>query len=155
MPCTLLQQWILITIENLKHSKMLNPLGQAWQSGRTLAAWTPGLEAVNKHCLCGSLYHLECRALFDVCFVTLSYKLSFKVVFFFCFSKWLDIIFTKRHIFVCGWLLHMTVSDGCFTTCKKNWKNCYICISCSNYWSFSGVLRLNSYILPLLDMNYR
>ena len=28
----------IITIEDLKHIKMLDPLGQAWQSGSALAA---------------------------------------------------------------------------------------------------------------------
>ena len=28
----------LLSIENLKHNKMLDPLGQAWQSGSALAA---------------------------------------------------------------------------------------------------------------------
>ena len=42
-------------IENLKHIKMLDPLGQAWQSGSALAASTLGRATVNKHRLCGSL----------------------------------------------------------------------------------------------------
>ena len=42
-------------IENLNHIKMLDPLGQAWQSGSALAAYTVGCATVNKHRLCGSL----------------------------------------------------------------------------------------------------
>ena len=42
-------------IENLKHSEMLDPLGQAGQNGSALAAKTSGRVAVNKHFLCGSL----------------------------------------------------------------------------------------------------
>ena len=30
----------MYSIENLKHNKMLDPLGQAWQSGSVLAAQT-------------------------------------------------------------------------------------------------------------------
>ena len=41
--------------ENLKHNKMLNPFGQAWQNGNALAAQTPGRAAVKKERLCGSL----------------------------------------------------------------------------------------------------
>ena len=43
-------------IENLKSNKMLDPLGQAWQSGSALAAHTPGRATVNKHRICGPLY---------------------------------------------------------------------------------------------------
>ena len=42
-------------IENLKLDKMLDTLGQAWQSGSALAASAPGRTAVNKYRLCGSL----------------------------------------------------------------------------------------------------
>ena len=34
---------------------MLDPLGQAWQTGSALAAYIPGRVAVNKYCNCGSL----------------------------------------------------------------------------------------------------
>ena len=48
--------WIpLLVIENLKHSEMLDPLDQAWQTGSALAAYIPGRVAVNKYCTCGSL----------------------------------------------------------------------------------------------------
>ena len=44
-----------IFIENLKHVKMIDPLGQTWQNGSTLAAQRPGAAAVDKHRLFGSL----------------------------------------------------------------------------------------------------
>ena len=44
---------------NLKHIKMLDPLGQAWQYGSASAAQTPGLATVNKHRLCGPLFSLR------------------------------------------------------------------------------------------------
>ena len=44
------------TIENLKHSEMLDPLGQAWQNGSALAAKTIGRVAVSKQRLCSSLW---------------------------------------------------------------------------------------------------
>ena len=51
-------------IENLKHCKMLDPLGQAWQNGNALAAQTPGRTTVNKLNLCGSLLE-DIRGTFD------------------------------------------------------------------------------------------
>ena len=45
-------------IENLKHVKMLDLLGKAWQSGSALAALTLGRATANKHRLCG--YLLRC-----------------------------------------------------------------------------------------------
>ena len=42
-------------IENPKYNKMIDTLGQAWQNGSALAAQTPGITAVNKHRLFGSL----------------------------------------------------------------------------------------------------
>ena len=39
-------------IENLKLDKMLDTLGQAWQSGSTLAALARGRATQNKHRLC-------------------------------------------------------------------------------------------------------
>ena len=53
---------LALSIENLKHNKMLDPLGQAgqaWQNGSVLAAQTPGRAAVNKQRLCGSLLTVE------------------------------------------------------------------------------------------------
>ena len=50
-----MQIMMVCYIENLKHTKMLDPLGQAWQNGSALAAKTPGRVAVNKQRLCGSL----------------------------------------------------------------------------------------------------
>ena len=44
-------------IENLKHIKLLDPLGQVWQNGSALAAQTHGRAAVNKYRLCGSLLY--------------------------------------------------------------------------------------------------
>ena len=41
--------------ENLKHNKMLGPLGQAWQNGSASAVYTLGRAIVNKLRLCGSL----------------------------------------------------------------------------------------------------
>ena len=43
-------------MENLKHNKMLDPLGQAWQNGSALAAKTIGRVAVSKQRLCSSLW---------------------------------------------------------------------------------------------------
>ena len=40
-----------LSIENLKH----DPMGQAWQNGRALAAQIHGRAVVYKHRLCGSL----------------------------------------------------------------------------------------------------
>ena len=61
-----------LLIENLKHNKMLDLLGQAWQSGSVLAAQTHGRAAVNKHCLCGPLLAFEGK---------LQYYLSFEVYY--------------------------------------------------------------------------
>ena len=38
---------------------MLDPLGQRWQNGSALAAYTPDRVAVNKHCLSGSLLFIN------------------------------------------------------------------------------------------------
>ena len=46
-----------VRIENLKHKKMIDPLGQAWQNGSALAARKPGHTTVNTYRLCGPLLH--------------------------------------------------------------------------------------------------
>ena len=62
-------------IENLNHIKMLDPLGQAWQSGSALAAYTVGCATVNKHRLCGSLL-ISPKQFFDSRITLFLYVLS-------------------------------------------------------------------------------
>ena len=45
---------LFTAIENQKHNKMLDPLGQAWQNGSALAALTLGRAIVNNRRLYGS-----------------------------------------------------------------------------------------------------